>query len=126
MNIKTGDTIKVLYGKDANKTGTVVSVLRKSDKVLVAGVNKVTKHIKGDGKNRKSEIVVIERPMPVAKVMLVCPNCNKPTRVKSERKGDGYVRICKKCNKEMEVVKEVKKTETKKEEVTKSKKVSKK
>jgi large subunit ribosomal protein L24 len=123
MNIKKGDTVKVLYGKDSSKNGVVSAVLSKEEKVLVTGVNKVTKHIKGDGKNRKSEIVVVERPMPVAKVMLVCPNCNKPTRVKIERKGNGYVRVCKKCKKEIgSVVKEVKK-EVKKE--TKSKKETK-
>ncbi len=121
MDIKKGDTVKVLYGKDSGKTGLIISVLRKAEKVLVAGVNKVTKHIKGDGKTRKSEIVVIERPMPVAKVMIVCPNCNKPTRMGRERKENGYVRICKKCGKEMGTVveKEVKKTEVKK--VTKKK-----
>lgn len=123
MNIKKGDTVKVLYGKDSSKSGVVSAVLRKEDKVLVSGINKVTKHIKGDGKNRRSEIVTVERPLPVSKVMLVCPNCNKPSRVKIERKGSGYVRVCKKCKKEIgSVVKEAKK-EVKKE--TKSKKETK-
>lgn len=124
MNIKKGDTVKVLYGKDSGKTGIVVAVLRKKDMVLVDGVNKVTRHIKGDGKNRKSEIVKVERPMSSSKVMLVCPNCNKAARVKIERKGDGYVRICKKCNKEIEnlVKKEIKKTEKKETEIKTSKK----
>ena len=122
MNIKRGDTVKVLYGKDSGKTGSVVSVLRKKDMVLVNGVNKVTRHVKGDGKTKKSEIVNVERPMNAAKVMLVCPNCNKPTRVKTERKGDGYVRICKKCKKEIEnVIKKEVKKEEKKETKSKTK-----
>lgn len=121
MNIKKGDTVKVLYGKDSSKSGVVSSVLRKEEKVLIAGLNKVTKHIKGDGKNRRSEIVTVERPVHVAKVMLVCPNCNKPTRVKLERKGTGYVRLCKKCNKEIgTVLKEAKKV-VKKETKSKTK-----
>lgn len=129
MNIKKGDTVKVLYGKDSGKNGVVLSVLAKLDKVLVGGINKVTKHIKGDGKKRKSEIVSIERPMPASKVMLVCTNCNKPTRVTTLRKGSGYVRVCKKCNKEFKSlgtsVKEDKKIESKvedKETKTKSSK----
>ena len=128
MDIKKGDTIKVLYGKDSGKTGVVLSVLRKIEKVLVAGVNKVTKHIKGDGKTRKSEIVVVERPMPISKVMLVCPNCNKPARLGRERKGSGYVRVCKKCGKVMERIEEKKdvKKEVVKKDVTKEKSKSKK
>ena len=120
MNIRKGDTVKVLYGKDSGKTGVVLFVLTKSEKVLVSGVNKVTKHIKGDGKKRKSEIVIIERPMPVAKLMLVCPNCNKASRIAIERKGTGYVRICKKCKKAFkEPVKDEPKKEVKKEKVEK-------
>lgn len=127
MNIRKGDTVKVLYGKDSGKTGVVLFILTKSEKVLVSGVNKVTKHIKGDGKKRKSEIVNIERPMPVAKLMLVCPNCNKASRIAIERKGSGYVRICKKCKKEFKsITKEDQKKEVRKEKVGKIAKVEKK
>lgn len=127
MNIKKGDTVKVLYGKDSGKTGVVLSVLAKKDKVLVAGVNKVTKHVKGDGKTRKSEIVSIERPMPVAKMMLVCPNCDKPVRVSLKVEGSKSVRVCKKCGKEFtsskKVEKKVEKTvETKVKKVKSEKK----
>lgn len=121
MNIKKGDTVKILYGKDSGKTGIVLSVLRKTEKILVSGLNKVTKHIKGDGKTRKSEIVNVERPMPVAKLMVVCPSCGKPTRVKNERKGDGYIRICKNCGKEFESKKVESKEETKVVKKSKSK-----
>ena len=111
MRIKKGDKVKVLYGKDAGKTGSVLAILLKEKKVVVNEINKAVKHIKGDGKNKKSEIITVERPMPIAKVMVVCPNCNKPTRVKVERRDSGYVRICKKCKKEFAkgVVKEEKK-----------------
>lgn len=121
MKIRKGDTVKVLYGKDASKTGVVLTILKKKDMVLVSGVNKVTKHIKGDGKTRKSEIVTVERPMPVAKVMLISPETNKPTRVGIVRKGKGYARLDKKSGKEISAKKEVK--EVKKE--TKSKKETK-
>ena len=116
MKIKKGDKVKVLYGKDSGKTGLVLAVLQKEAKVVVSEINKAVKHIKGDGKTKKSEIVSVERPMPISKVMVICPNCGKPTRVKVERKDSGYIRICKKCKKEFAkgvAVKE-EKTETKK------------
>lgn len=120
MNIKKGDTVKILYGKDSGKSGKVLSIIRKDDKVLVEGVNNVTKHVKGDGKTRKSEIVKVIRPVEASKVMLVCPNCNKPTRVSTKRNDNGYVRVCKKCKKEIgNVVKETKSVE--KKEVKKKK-----
>lgn len=125
MNIKKGDKVKMLYGKDSGKTGDVLAVFTKTSKIVIGGINKVKRHLKGDGKKRKSEIIEIERPVPVAKVMIICPNCNKTTRVGKERKGAGYVRICKKCAKTFGEKKEevkVKKTETKKVTKKKSKK----
>ena len=72
-------------------------------------MNVYKRHLKGDGRQRKSEIVDLIKPLNAAKVQLICPSCNKPTRVGME---DGN-RICKKCKKKIEDV--VKKTEPKKE-----------
>ncbi len=124
MKIKKNDTVKVLYGKDAGKTGRVVKVLPKNKKIVVEGLNIFKKHLKGDGRKRQSEIVDLTKPMDVAKVMLICNLCKKPTRVAIE-KGE---RVCKKCNKKISIVevKEKEKTETKetkkKELKTKNKK----
>lgn len=128
MNIKKGDTIKVLYGKDSGKTGEVLAVLPKTDKILVSGVNKVTRHVKGDGKKRKSEIVIVERPLTASKVMVICPNCKKPTRIGTQRKGAGYVRVCKQCGKEFAETVKAEKIEkvTEKTEANPKKKTSKK
>lgn len=120
MNIKKGDTVKILYGKDAGKTGLVLSVSVKLGRVIVDGVNKYKKHIKGDGKQKKSEIIDVEKGLPLSKVILVCPNCNKSTRVKRERKGEGYIRICKRCNKEFVQAKVVEKKEAVKKAVKKT------
>jgi large subunit ribosomal protein L24 len=108
MKIKKGDTVKVLYGKDNGKTGSVVAVDIKNQKVVVSGVNVSKRHLKGDGRTRTSEILTIEKPMSVSKVMLVCPLCGKATRVGLKRENGKVVRICKKCGKVIEVKKEEK------------------
>lgn len=124
MKIKKGDTVKILYGKDSGKTGSVVAVDLKNQKVVVTGVNLYKRHLKGDGKTRTSEILTIEKPMPVSKVILVCPLCGKTTRVALKREGDKVMRICKKCGKVIEAKKEEKvevaKKETKKTSTKKS------
>lgn len=121
MKIKKGDTVKILYGKDSGKRGVVVAVDLKNDKLVVEGLNLYKRHLKGDGRKRTSEILIIEKPFPVSKVMLICPSCDKSTRIGVQKEGDKIVRVCKKCGKAIEykVEKEVKKV-VKKE--TKSKK----
>ncbi len=137
IKIKQNDTVKVLYGKDAGKEGKVLKVFLNEGKVLVAGVNIYKKSVKGDGKNKKSEIVSIVKPMVVSKVMLVCPSCKKTTRIGIDRdKNNKKVRICKKCNKNIDIIakeekketteKETKKKETKKKETKKDIKKTKK
>ena len=121
MKIKRNDTVKILYGKDAGKTGKVLKVLPAENKIVVEGMNVFKRHLKGDGRKRKSEIADIIKPMSVAKVQLICPACKKPTRVGME-KGE---RICKKCNKKVSEVTE-KKEETKKKVTKKKTKTSKK
>jgi len=111
MKIKKGDTIKVLYGKDAGKRASVIAINPKKNTVVVDGVNVYKRHIKGDGRDKTSEIVNLVKPMPTAKVMLVCPLCNKATRVGMKIEDGKKVRVCKKCGKAID--------EVKKEEVTK-------
>ena len=118
MKIKKGDTVKILYGKDSGKTGAVVAVDLKNQKVVVTGVNLYKRHLKGDGRTRTSEILTIEKPMPVSKVILVCPLCGKTTRIGLKREGDKVMRICKKCGKVIEAKKE-EKVEVEKKEAAK-------
>ena len=105
MKIKKGDTIKVLYGKDAGKRAPVIAVNQKKNTVVVDGVNVYKRHIKGDGRDKTSEIVSLVKLMPISKVMLVCPLCNKATRIGMKIEGDKKVRICKKCGKVIDEVK---------------------
>ena len=123
MKIKKGDTIKVLYGKDSGKIASVIAVDPKKNTVVVDGVNVYKRHIKGDGRNKTSEIVNVVKPMPISKVMLVCPVCKKATRVGIKKEEDKRVRICKKCGKSIDIAKEeekVKKKTTKKKETKKT------
>jgi large subunit ribosomal protein L24 len=113
MKVKRGDTVKLLYGKDAGKTGVILAVNPKSDMIVVDGVNMYKRSIKGDGQKRKSEIVNIVKPVPVSKVMVVCPNCGKPTRVGIRRNESGYERLCKKCGKSLDAKTAAKKSESK-------------
>ena len=115
MKIKKGDTVKILYGKDTGKQGLVMAVDIKNKKIVVEGLNMYKKHVKGDGKKKTSEILNIVKPMDVSKVMLICPSCGKTSRVGIKREEGKVERVCKKCNKVIEIVekKEVVKEEKK-------------
>lgn len=97
--IKKGDKVIVLSGRDRNKTGIVERVLVKSAQVLVSGANTVKKHVKVSKKFPAGGVVEVERPMPISKVALLCPSCNKGTRVGFSLAKDGKERVCKKCGK---------------------------
>ena len=91
--IKKGDTVKVIAGKDKNKEGKVVSVDRKNNKVLVEGVNLVTKHVKPSAGNPDGGIMHQESMLDLSNVMYV--HNGKPTRVGFKMNGDKKVRIAK-------------------------------
>ncbi|MEK7089885.1 MAG: 50S ribosomal protein L24 [Patescibacteria group bacterium] len=97
MNIKKGDTIKILVGKDRGKTGKVVHADSKAGKVSLEGLNLYKKHVKPKKQGQKGEIVSIARPMDISNVAIVCPNCNKQTRIGFRMDVDKKVRYCAKC-----------------------------
>lgn len=97
MKIKKGDKVKILVGKDAGKTGTVDEVLTKKEEVLVGGLNLYKKHQKPRGEGQKGGIISLARPLPLSRVILVCPKCNKSARIGYQINGKEKVRICKKC-----------------------------
>lgn len=111
LHVKKGDTVVLLTGsyedkktKDgAMKTGKVVEVSPSEGKVIVEGINMVTKHVKPRQMGQKGGIVKAEAPIYASKVQLVCPKCGKPTRVGFKAKEDGSknrIRVCKKCGEE--------------------------
>lgn len=99
MNIKTGDNVLVISGssEDKGKISVVSATSPKTNKVLVEGVNIQTKHSKARRANEKSEIVKKEGYIDASNVMVVCPSCNKATRVAREIVDGNSVRKCKKC-----------------------------
>lgn len=122
MKIRKGDTVKILYGKDSGRQGTVLAVDNKKERVVVEGLNMYKKHIKGDGRTQVSEIVNITKSVPISKVMLVCPKCSKPTRIGYKIEGDDKMRVCKKCGEVIETEVKEEKKEPKKEEKKETKK----
>lgn len=99
MNIKRGDKVKILSGKDRGKIGKVSSVLARSGKsgVVVEGLNKIKKHQRPRKQGQKGQIIEIERPIDVSNVQLICSSCGRPTRVGRQMEGQGKARVCKKC-----------------------------
>ncbi len=98
MRIKTNDKVVVLSGKDRGKQGKVMSVDLKAGKVTVEGVNEVKRHVRRSQKNMQGGRLSKMTPVPVGKVMFVCPTCGKPTRVGYQFDENGKKqRVCKKC-----------------------------
>ncbi|MBI5504676.1 MAG: 50S ribosomal protein L24 [Deltaproteobacteria bacterium] len=92
-NIKKGDTVIVIAGRDKGKTGKVVRVLHEDDKVIVERIAIVKRHRKPQGQN-PGGILEKETPIHVSNVMLLCPSTNKPTRVGRKALDDGrHVRV---------------------------------
>lgn len=97
LHVKTGDTVVVLSGKDRGKQGKVLEVSPKEQKLIVEGINMVTKHVKPRKMGDQGGIVKAEGAMYACKVQIVCPKCGKPTRIGHKLLEDGKkVRICKK------------------------------
>ena len=97
MKIKKGDNVQVLSGNDKGKTGEVLEVIPKTGKIIVKGVNIRKKHVKPRKQGDEGGIIPVECSIFSAKVNVVCPKCNKPTKIKYEMDKDKKVRVCKKC-----------------------------
>ena len=101
MNVKKGDTVVVLSGKDKGKQGKVLGTVPSEDKVVVEGRNMVTCHVKPRRQGEEGGIVKREAAIYASKVQVVCPKCSKATRVAYEIKDGKKVRTCKKCGAEL-------------------------
>jgi large subunit ribosomal protein L24 len=102
VHVRSGDTVVVLSGKDKGKQGKVLQVSPKEGKVIVEGLNVVTKHVKPRRQGEQGGIVEAEAAMYASKVQLVCPKCGKATRIAHKILDDGSkVRVCKSCEEEI-------------------------
>lgn len=106
MKIKKGDTILVTAGKDKGKKAKVLKALPKSKKLLVEGVNIIKKHQKARKQGEKGEIIKRPAPIDSSNVKIICPKCNKASRIgyiisEGSKNKKSKSRICKKCNQEI-------------------------
>ncbi|WKZ24414.1 MAG: 50S ribosomal protein L24 [Patescibacteria group bacterium] len=105
MNIKRNDKVIVLAGKDKGKTGKVLQVLVETDRASIEGVNLLIKHMRPRKKGEQGQRIEFPAPIRLSNLMLVCPKCEKPTRIgkkfleptSDSQKRRVKVRICKKC-----------------------------
>ena len=102
MSIKKDDLVIVLSGKDKGKQGKVLEAMPADRKVIVEGINVVSRHTRPRKQGEEGGILEKEAPLYACKVQRVCPKCNKPTRPAHKMLADGKkVCVCKKCGAEI-------------------------
>lgn len=107
LNVKKGDTVVVISGKDKGKKGKVMMAQPADERVVVQGAAMVTRHVKPRKQGQPGGRIDKESPIHASNVMLVCPKCDKPTRIAhkikeveiSGEKKQKSVRVCKNCGK---------------------------
>lgn len=97
MNIKKGDKVRVIAGKDKGKEGEVTRAIPAEHRVVVKNVNVAKRSMRPTQQNPQGGIMSIDAPIQVSNVMLVCPKCGQPTRVGHREENGKKVRFCKKC-----------------------------
>jgi len=104
LHVKNGDRVIVTAGKDKGKIGNIKKVVPSESKVYVEGANMVTKAQKPNAMaGIQGGLIKVEAALDVSNVMVVCPSCEKPTRIKHEIKDGKKVRVCKKCGEQLDV-----------------------
>ncbi len=97
-HVKKNDTVMVMVGKDKGKTGKVLRINQKKDRLIVEKVNVIKRHVRPSQKT-KGGIMERESLIAVSNVMIYCDKCSKPVKVGQKLLEDGKkVRYCKKCN----------------------------
>ncbi|OGZ32921.1 MAG: 50S ribosomal protein L24 [Candidatus Portnoybacteria bacterium RBG_13_40_8] len=102
MKIKKGDTVLIRSGKDRKKTGKVIEVFPKDQRIMVEGINIVKKHVKPKRSGEKGQRVEVSRPIYVSSVKLICSKCKNSTRIGFRVVENKKYRICKKCGQEID------------------------
>ena len=101
LKIKKNDTVVGLSGKDKGKQGKVLGTIPSEAKVVVEGINMVTCHVKPRKQGETGGIVQREAAMYASKVQVVCPKCNKGTRIAHKIENGKKTRVCKHCGAEL-------------------------
>lgn len=97
MRIRKGDQVKIIAGNDRGKIGKVLSVMKETGRIVVEGVNIRKKHVRARRSGQKGEVIHVPAAIAVARAMLVCPKCSRPTRVGHSIQEDRKMNVCKKC-----------------------------
>ena len=98
MKVVKNDTVLVISGNDSGKKGKVLKVFPSTNRIIVEGVNFIKRHTKARRTGEQSGIVEKEAPVHLSNLMVVCPKCDAPVRVKRRTLEDGSrVRVCGKC-----------------------------
>lgn len=104
MHVRKEDLVLVLSGNHRGKKGRILKVFPRQERAVVEGLNMIKKHTRPSAKSPQGGIVEKEAPIHVSNLMVICPKCNQPTKIKhsvivdetSKRKN--RVRVCKKCD----------------------------
>jgi len=108
LHVKQGDEVLVIAGKDRSRKGRlrrgkVLEVRPQEERVVVEGINLIKKAVRQTQQLRQAGIVTQPGPIHVSNVMLICPNCDAPTRVARRRTPEGRsIRVCRKCKKDID------------------------
>lgn len=105
MKIRKNDNVVILAGKDRNKTGIVEKVFSSDKKIVVTGIAVYKKSVKPSKRAPKGGIIEINAKIPVSNVAIICPSCSKATRIGYDVSKAKKIRICRKCNASLEMVK---------------------
>ena len=104
LHVKTGDRVIITAGKDKGKSGNIKKSIPSEGKVVVEGVNMITKATKANpAYGIQGGLIKKEAPIDSSNVMIMCPSCEKPTRVKHAVVNGKKVRVCKKCGEQLDV-----------------------
>ena len=95
--IRKGDNVKVMSGNDKGKHGKVLTVFPEAGRATVEGVNIKNKHARSTKQGQKGELVHKTMPVAIARLMIMCPTCGKPARIKYKLSDKEKTRICQKC-----------------------------
>lgn len=102
MKLKKGDKVKIMVGKDRGREGKIEKVFPRDQTVLLPGLNVFKRHLKPKGEGRSGGIIDVSRPLTASKLALICPKCGLPTRIGYKLLNGKKVRICRKCEQEID------------------------
>ncbi|HEY5596062.1 MAG TPA: 50S ribosomal protein L24 [Candidatus Bipolaricaulota bacterium] len=96
--VRKGDQVKVIAGNERGKEGEVLQVFVKQDRILVRGINFTKRHQRPTARQREGGIIEREGSIHISNVLVICPECDRPTRVGFRRTEDGTkMRVCRQC-----------------------------